>query len=76
MQDGNKVTDRLPDGLTDKSIDVQMERSFPRFLCFGKLHTGILIGIFTMNLADGRTDGTDNRHTDRQTEFQAESCFG
>ena len=25
---------------------------------------GILIGIFTVNLADGRMDGTDDGHTD------------
>ena len=61
------MTDRLPDGLTDESVDVQTERSFPRFSCFRKFHTGILIGIFTMNLANGRMDGTDNGHflTDR-----------
>ena len=38
--------------------------------------TGILIGIFTMNLADGRTDGTDNRHTTLQTVFLVTSQVG
>ena len=43
--DSDKVTDRLPDQLTDKSIDVQTKRSFPGFLCFRKFCTGILIGM-------------------------------
>ena len=67
--------DRLPNQSTDESNDVWMERSFPGFSCFGKFCTGILISIFTMNLADGWMDGTDDGHTDRQTEFQVESCF-
>ena len=29
--DGDKVMDGLPDGLTDKSVDVQMEGSFPGY---------------------------------------------
>ena len=74
--DGDKVTGGLPDGLTDEYIDVWMERSFPRFLCFRKFHTGKLVGIFTMDLADGWMDRTDDGHTDTQTEFHVESCFG
>ena len=46
------VTDRLPDGLTDKSDYVWMERNFPRIQIIGKLHTVILVGIFSINLAD------------------------
>ena len=61
--DSDEGMGRLPNGLTDKSIDVQMERIFPRVSCFRKFHTGILIGIFTVNLADGWTDGTDDGHT-------------
>ena len=62
--------------MTDKSNDVQMERNFPRIWTFGKLHTGILIGIFMMNLVVGWMDGTDDGHTDGQTEFQVESQLG
>ena len=43
---------------------------------FGKFCTAILIGIFTVNLADGWLDGMDDRHTDRWTEFQVESHLG
>ena len=43
--------DGLPDGSTDESDDVWMERNFPGLLHFRKFHTGILIGIFTVNLA-------------------------
>ena len=68
--DGDMVMDRLPDGWTDESNDVQMERRFPRLSCFRKFHTAILMSIFTMNLANGWMDGTDDRHTDGQTEFQ------
>ena len=60
--DADEVTDGLPDGSTDKSDDVWTERSFRGFLCFGKFCTGILIGIFTMNLAHGWMDGTDDGH--------------
>ena len=55
--------DRLPDGLTDESIDVWMEGSFPRYCANGNFCTGILIGIFTMKLADGRMDRADDGHT-------------
>ena len=64
------MTDRLSDGLIDKSNDVQMERNFPRIGTFEKFHTGILISILTMNLADGWMDGTDDGHIDGQVEFQ------
>ena len=43
---------------------------------FGKLHPAILMGIFTVKLADGWMDGMDNGHTDGQMEFQVESCLG
>ena len=55
-----------------KLLLVWMERNFPGFQMFGKFHTAILMGIFTMNLADGWTDRTDDGHTDRQMEFQVE----
>ena len=71
--DGDKVTDRLPDASTDESNDVWMERNFPRFLVFMKFHTAKLVCIFTVNLADGWMDATDNRHIDGWTEFQVES---
>ena len=61
------MTDRLPDGLTDESDDVQMEGNFPRNRPFGKFHTAILVGIFTLILADGwmdGMDGMDDGHTD------------
>ena len=70
------MTDGLPDGSTDESDDVQMEREFLRYWVFGKFHTGIPVGIFTVNLADGWTDGTDDGHTHRQMEFQVESHLG
>ena len=62
--DGDEVTDRLPGGSTDESDDVGMERNFPGFWMLGKFNTVILVGIFTVNLADGWMNGTDNRHTD------------
>ena len=74
--DGDKVMDRLPDGSTDESIDVQMEGSLPRYSIFRNFHPGILIGIFTVNLALRRMDGTDNEHTALQTGVQVESHFG
>ena len=61
--DGDGVMDGLPDGLTDKSVDIQMERSFPGYCIKGNFHTGIRVSIFTVNLADRRMDGTDNGHT-------------
>ena len=73
--DSDKMTDGLTNGSTDESDDVWTERSFPGYCLFGKFHTGILVGIFTMNEADGRTDRTDDGHIDIQTEFQVELCF-
>ena len=61
--DSDDVMDRLPDGLTDESIDVYMEGSFPGYCVNVNIHTGVLRGIFTVNLADGRTDRADDRHT-------------
>ena len=55
--------DGLPDGLTANSIDVQMEGTFPGYCIIGNFHTGILVGIFTVNLADCQMDGADNGHT-------------
>ena len=71
--DGDEVMDGLPDGSTDESVDVQTEKSSPRYCVIRNSDTGILVGIFTMNLADGRTDGTGNRHTDIQMEFGVET---
>ena len=56
--------------------DVWTEWKFPRYWKFGKFHPAILIRIFTMNLADGWWDGTDDRHTDGWTDFQLESHLG
>ena len=74
--DGDRVIDVLPDGLTDESNDVWMEGNFPWSWTFRKKFLGILMGIFTMNLADGWTDGTDDRCTRGQTDFQVESHLG
>ena len=57
--DSDRVMDGLPHGLTDKSNDVWVERNFPGKWSCRKFHTVILMGIFTMNLADGWTDGTN-----------------
>ena len=76
FQDGDEVMDGLPDGFADKSDDVWMDRNFPQIQTFRKFHTAILVGIFTMNLADGWTDRAYNGHTDGQMEFQVESCLG
>ena len=70
------MTDRLPDGLTDESDDVQMEGNFPGFQKFRKLCPAILVDIFTVNLADGWMDGTGNAHTDGWTGVQVESHLG
>ena len=50
-----------------------METKFPRYCTFRKFHPAILMGIFTMNLADGWMDGTDDGDTDGWMEFQVES---
>ena len=70
---GARVTDRLPDGSTDKSDEVQMEGNFPRKWSFRKFHPGILVDIFTVKLADGWMDRMDDEHTDGWMEFQVES---
>ena len=72
--DGDEVTDRLTDGSTDES-DLWMERNFPRYWAFGKFHTGTLMGISTMNLADDWMDRTDDGCTAGWREFQVESHF-
>ena len=51
--DGDKVMDGLPDGSTDKSNDVLTEWNFPVNCFFREFCTGILMGIFTMNLDEG-----------------------
>ena len=71
--DGEIVTDRLCARLTEKSNDVQMERTFPMNWIFKKFHTAILVGIFTVNLAYGWMDGTDDGQTDGLTDLQVES---
>ena len=73
---GDEVMDGLPDGLTDKSNDVWIERNFSKIQTSGKFCPGILTGIFTANLADGWMDGSDDGHTDGWMEFQVESCLG
>ena len=70
------MTDGLSDGSTDESDDVQMESNIPVIFSFRKFHTEILVGIFTIILADGWTDRTDDGHTDRRMEFQVELCLG
>ena len=70
------MTDRLPDMSTDESHDVQMEGNFPTNWTFMKLCPAIFVSIFTMNLADGHMDGTDDRHTDGQMDFRVELHFG
>ena len=51
-------------------------RDFPWDLDFGKFHPAILMGIFTVTLADGWMDRMDDGHTDGQIDFQVESCLG
>ena len=65
------------DCLMDQQTNLIMYKwkGVSRYCTIINFHTGILIGIFTVNLADGRTDGTDNRHTAIQMEFKVESCF-
>ena len=70
------MIDRLPDGSTDESDDVWMEGIHPEFWTFGKFHAAILMGTFTVNLADGWMDRTDDGHTDRWMDFQVESHLG
>ena len=58
------------------AVDVQTEGSFPRFSACGNFCTGILVGIFTVELADGRTDVTDDEHTVGQTVVLVTSRVG
>ena len=74
--DGGEVTDGLPDGLTDESDDVWTERKFPTKWTSGKFHTAMLMGIFTINLADGWTDGTHDGHAGIWVDFKVESDLG
>ena len=74
--DNDEVTDRLPDGSTDESNDIWMEGNLPMKFNFGKFHTAILVGIFTMSLAYGWMDRSDDRHTDGWADFQEESHLG
>ena len=50
--DGDGVTDRLPDELTDESDDVRTW-NFPGCGMFSKFHPAVHMGIFAMILADG-----------------------
>ena len=59
--DGDEVTDRLPDRLTEESDHVWMEGIFPGNWTFGKLCTVLLMGIFTMNLGYSWMDGSGDR---------------
>ena len=70
------MIDGLPDELTDESDDVWMERKFPGYWTFRKLYPAILMGIFTVKLADGWMDRMDGRYTGGQTDFQVESHLG
>ena len=70
------MNDGLTDGLTDESDDVQMEGKFSRTWTFRNFGPGILMGIFTMNFADGWMDRMDDRCTDGQMDFQVEMQIG
>ena len=48
---------------------------FPGFIWSGNL-VQEYSGIFSVNLADGWTNATDEGHTNGQMEFQVESHFG
>ena len=63
----------LRHGSTDESNDIQTDGNFPGNWNFRKFHTAILVGIFTMHLADHWIDQTDDRHTDRWMDFQVKS---
>ena len=67
------------DCLMDQQMNLLMYRwkgIFSGFWTFGKFPIAILVGIFTMNLAEGWMDGTDDRHTDGWMEIQVESHLG
>ena len=70
------MTDGLPDGSTDEFDYLWIERTFPGILIFRKFHPAILMGIFTINLAGGWTDRSDDGNTDGWKEFQMESLLG
>ena len=53
-----------------------MEVNLPMIWIFRKFHPAILVGIFTINFADGWMDGMDDGCTDRQMKFQVESHMG
>ena len=59
--DGDEVMDGLPDGSTDKSVNVQMEGSFPGYCIIRNFCTGILIGIFTMKMVTCHVDAMTDR---------------
>ena len=66
------MDDRLPDGSTDESDDLQMEGNFPGIWTFRKFNPAILLGTITMSLADGWMDRMNDGHTDRWMDFQVE----
>ena len=74
--DGDRVNDGLPDGSTDEYDDVWMEGNSCRIWTFRKFLPAILVGAFTVCLADGWTDGMDDGCTDRWMDFQVESHLG
>ena len=53
-----------------------MERNSPRRCVIGNFLTGLLVGIFTVKLADGRMDVTDDRNTVSQMLFLVTSQVG
>ena len=53
-----------------------MEGRFIGIATFGNFGPERLMGIFTVNFADGLMDGMDNRYTDGCMGFQVESHFG
>ena len=62
--------------MTDESDDVWTEGNLPGTLTFGKFDRAVLLGTFTMNVADGQMDGMDDGWTNRQMDFQVESLLG
>ena len=70
------MTDRLPNGLTDKYDHGQMQVNLHMDGAFKKFHASIFVGFPTVMLADGRTDRTGDGHTERWMEFNVESFLG
>ena len=66
------MDETLSDGVTDESNYVWIVWNFPRSQMIGYFPLWIRLGTFTMNSADGRMDGMDDRHTDTHTDFQVE----